>query len=386
MHFYGVHSYGRMIRDGIRTGAYARALRQCVTPGSVVLDIGTGVGVLALLACQLGARKVYAVDPNDVIQIAREMAAANGYTDRIEFVQDLSTKIILPERADVIVADLHGVLPMFEESLASLIDARRRLLAPGGRMIPERETMWAAVAEAPEAYNDLSIPWSDNPLGLDMRAAMRVVTNMWCKPKGGVRTEQLLVEPRCWAALDYQRVESPNVSGEVTWTASRTGTAHGFIVWFDSFLAGGVSFSNAPGAAEVIFGNAFFPWPEPVPVFRGDTISISIHADLVGEDYVWRWDTCVLGQGCPSLIRTRFKQSTFFGATLSPANLQKRVCHHTPVLKEDGQIDRFVLSLIDGDKSLEVIARQTAAQFPERFPVWHDALARVADLSEKYSK
>jgi|SRR5438105_12126415 len=82
-----------MVGDGVRSDAYARALRECIRPNSIVLDIGTGVGIWALLACQFGARRVYAIEPNDVIQVAREIAAANGYADRIEFIQDISTRI-----------------------------------------------------------------------------------------------------------------------------------------------------------------------------------------------------------------------------------------------------------------------------------------------------
>src|SRR6266571_1164439 len=113
---YDIYSYGRMIQDSIRTGAYAEALRRSISPNSVVLDLGTGVGIWALVACQLGARKVFAVDANDAIQVAREIAAVNGYTDKIEFIQNLSTRITLPEQADVIVTDMHGIVPMFEQN------------------------------------------------------------------------------------------------------------------------------------------------------------------------------------------------------------------------------------------------------------------------------
>ena len=79
--------------------AYAAALRRVVKPDSVVMDLGCGPGLFALLACKLGARRVYAVEPENVVGLAREAAAANGFADRIEFFEKFSTEIMLPEPA-----------------------------------------------------------------------------------------------------------------------------------------------------------------------------------------------------------------------------------------------------------------------------------------------
>src|SRR5881397_1050838 len=98
---YSIIGYGAMVADRVRTDAYCEALRQAVKPGAVVLDIGTGTGIFAFLASYFGARKVYAIEPSDAIQLAREIAAANCCQERIEFIQALSTKVDLPERADV---------------------------------------------------------------------------------------------------------------------------------------------------------------------------------------------------------------------------------------------------------------------------------------------
>jgi protein arginine N-methyltransferase 1 len=111
---YSLSPYGKMIADRERTEGYQQALRQAVTLESVVVDIGAGPGILALLACQLGARRVYAIDVSDSIQVGQELAATNGCADRIESIQALSTQITLPEPADVIVSDLHGALPLFQ--------------------------------------------------------------------------------------------------------------------------------------------------------------------------------------------------------------------------------------------------------------------------------
>src|ERR1043166_6115896 len=106
---YSVHFYGQMIADAPRMEAYAAALRRTVTRDSVVMDLGCGPGVFAMLACRLGARRVYAVEPENIIGLARETAAANGFADRVEFFDKLSTEITLAEPATVIVSDLRGV-------------------------------------------------------------------------------------------------------------------------------------------------------------------------------------------------------------------------------------------------------------------------------------
>src|SRR2546427_895260 len=190
---YSIIGYGAMVADRVRTDAYCEALRQAMKPGAVVLDIGTGAGIFALLACQFGARKVYAIEPSDAIQVAREIAAANGYRDRIEFIQKLSTKVELQERADVIVSDIRGVLPLFDHHLPSIIDARKRMLAPSGALIPKCDTLWVAVAEAPELYKRYTNPWQANVYDIDMASAQPVVTNTWTTGRG--MPEQLLVEP-----------------------------------------------------------------------------------------------------------------------------------------------------------------------------------------------
>ena len=71
-----------MIADRPRTAAFMQAMRATIRPGAVVMDIGTGPGIMAVLACELGAAKVYAIEPSEVIQLAREIAAANHCADR----------------------------------------------------------------------------------------------------------------------------------------------------------------------------------------------------------------------------------------------------------------------------------------------------------------
>lgn len=314
---YSLHFYGKMLADFSRMDAYAAALCHAIKPDSVVMDLGCGPGVFALLACKLGARRVYAVEPNNVVGLAREAAAANGFRDRVEFFEKLSTDISLPEPATIIVSDLRGVLPFFQQNIPSIIDARRRLLARDGVLISRRDILWATVVEAPEQYAELVNPWH-NQFDLDLSAGTRFITNTW--RKADIKAEQFLTEPVCWTTIDYFEVESPEARAEISWRAARNGTAHGFAAWFDSELIGNITFSNHPAALRMIYGQGFFPFSQPVEVSEGDRIELRLAAKFVEDDYVWRWDTDVTDQ---KTIKASFRQSTFYGVPLSTAQLRQ---------------------------------------------------------------
>jgi protein arginine N-methyltransferase 1 len=384
---YSIADYGEMIADTTRMSAFVTALRQTVRPGSVVLDLGSGTGIFALLACRFGARRVYAIEPDDAIQVAREIAAANNCADRIEFVQATSTEVALPERADVIVSDIGGMLPWFGRHIPAIVDARERFLAPDGVLIPQQDAAWAAVVEAPGLYERQSGPWRDNQYGLDMEAARRVVTNTWSR--GSVGPGQWLGEPTQWATLDYTTVTDPDVCSRIAWSIRRAGTGHGLAAGFDRILADGVRLAGAPRTGEAvassgIYGTVFFPWPEPVALAIGDVVTVELEARLVAEDYVWSWKTSVLDSGRTATEKAGFSQSTFLGAPLSPARLRKRAATYTPTLNDEGRMTRFVLESMGNGVALGEIAREVSARFPSRFPNPQDGLSFVADLSVKF--
>ena len=306
---YSLNGYGDMITDTVRMDAYVRALQRAVKPGSVVLNIGTGTGIFALLAARMGARRVYAIEPGDAINVAREIARANGCADSIEFIQALSTEVEPAERADVLVSDLRGVLPFCGGHFAAIADARRRWLAPGATIIPLGDTLWATCVEAPELHAGIARPWSENAFGIDMRAALNLVTNQWSR--AAVKPAQLLAAPVRLGAIDYASVQPAGFTSTVTATVARGGMGHGICAWFDATLAEGITFSNAPGAPELIYGKAFFPWPEPVALEAGDMVTMTLRADPVGGDYSFGWDARIEGAG--AMRKAQFRQSTFFG-------------------------------------------------------------------------
>ncbi len=379
---YDIAAYARMIAFEERTSAYARALETNIVPGAVVLDIGCGSGILSFLACRAGAAKVYAVEPDNIVQLARETAADNGFLDRIEFIQALSTEIDLPQRVDGIVTDIHGVTPVYGKSIISILDARDRLLKPDGWIIPRRETMLAALSCCPALHSSLIDTW-DTEYRFDFSKARLQATNGFSATR--LKMADMVVPPQPWAVLDYKQLHDHNVKGEMSWLVDRSVTAHGMCVWYDSETAEGAGFSNSPAArGEHVYRHAFFPWPEALELKAGDQVKIGLRADFVDSAYVWSWNTQVTNDS--GQAKARYRQSTFNSTQLPRERLGKRAHTFVPAPNKDWQIDRRVLELMDLNLTLDEIAKALRSEFPTRFKDWDAALTRAGDLSEKYSR
>src|SRR3954451_9968379 len=94
-----------MLADVERVDRYREAIHATVQPGDVVVDIGSGTGLLAYFACQAGARRVYAIEAGPVIALAREVCRDNGFEDRVVFIHEHSARASLSELADVLVTE-----------------------------------------------------------------------------------------------------------------------------------------------------------------------------------------------------------------------------------------------------------------------------------------
>jgi len=379
MHFYDLAAYGQMIHDRIRTSAHRHALARAIKPGDVVVDLGAGTGVFTLNACRLGAKQVHVIEPNPIIQVAREIVQANGFSDRVTFHQTVSFDVELPQPADVVVSDLHGVLPLKERAISTLIDARRRLLKPGGVLIPQQDTIWAALVEADEIYSaHYEGPWRRSNDGFNMEPARQRRVNT--ADGYYFKRRQLLSVPVRWATLDYRTVETASVDGTVAFEVVRPGLADGFILWFDSELMEGINFSNAPGKPKLVYGQLFFPMQEPVPVVSKQKVTVDVRANLIGDYYVWQWTTVT---NCPtgSDKSIRYHQSSFFNKVYNVQELDRRSDTYLPSLNREGQIHKCALDLMHRGQRLGQIAQTMSEEFPERFSTADEALAFIGDLS-----
>ena len=381
---YSVTAYGRMIEDQRRTGPFVDALRQAVRPGSVVLDIGTGTGIFAFLACRFGAERVYAVEADAAaLDMAKRCAASVPGSERITWLQGLTTRMDLPERADIVVGDLHGTLPFFKGNIESLMDARKRHLKPGGRMLPSRDHLFAVPAHAPHEYAHIEAPWQRNAYDVDLSAAVPMLVNTWSRARAEpARPEDLLAAPQPWGVVDYTSTDSAELDATLDWTIERGGLMHGLYAWFDGDLGEGFGYSNAPTLPELVYGRAFFPLERPVAVQPGDHVHTRLAARLFKGSHLFRWDTRI--SAADGSLRARYAQSTFKAQSTSISELRKAGADYVPALNEDGKVASAVLGAMTGGQRLQEIADALLARFPERYKAPSQALDEVSRLSQKY--
>lgn len=380
---YSVASYGRMIDCEPRMGVYAEALRRAVTPGCTVIDLGASFGAFALLACQYGAGRVIAIEPDPSIELLVPLARANGCADRITIIRDISTNYTPETKADVIVSDCRGTVPLFQRHIATLADARARLLKPGGTLLPMRDTLMIALVQAPERHRASQYPWHRNAYGLDLSAGARFAANTmdkaYLKPRALVSAAERL------AVLDYRTITEPNVDSSVTMVAGRAGRVDGILVWFEAEIAEGLGYSNAPGQPPLVYGQMFLPLEGSPRLAEGARIDLRFRGTLVDGEYIWSWDWQAFdraGQPRGPVVR----QSSFLAQVQSPKALATVSNQHTPVLNVAMLLDRDCLSLVGEGRTLDAIAKTLQKRHSEHLPTYKAALDHVAKCLGRYSK
>jgi protein arginine N-methyltransferase 1 len=378
---YSLDQFALMFADKIRMEAYSAAIARSVRPGDAVVDLGCGPGVFALLACKAGARRVYAIDMDGVVDFGRQLASANGFGDKILFLRGDSRQIHLPERVNVLVSDVRGVLPLHSNAIDTMEDARDRFLEKDGCLLPSRDTLFAAIVELPEHYGELTRAWRAVP-ELDLSSGLPLVLNTIYRHN--IKPQQVLSSSCPWHVLDYTKGAKIPAQARLELPITRTTIAHGIGIWFQTQLTGDIGYSTEPNSLETVYGHLFLPWLEPVSLREGEICSVDLRADLVGTDYIWRWETDIP----PSAERqqVRFVQSSFFGSLFPPSVLRKRAMGFVPVLNETGQAERWILQAMDGKRPLEDIAAEAARLFPHVFRRAEDAFHQAAEIAEKFSR
>ena len=371
-----------MLIDEVRTTSFLRAILGTVKPGDVVLDMGCGTGVLSYFACIAGAKRVYAVEHGSIIELAKAICRHNGFQERVIFLNDWSTNIDFPEPVDVIITETIGNLGFEEGILGWIIDAKKRFLTEGGRIIPRSIDMVLVPTENPE-YQDTINTWNQELYSLDFSPARPLAVNnlLWAE----WTPDLFLSEPALLVSIELAEVECADFSGEISFVAQRDGRIHGLGGWFNAELMPGQTVSNAPPNKAPSWDQTFFPLERPLQVSAGDRLCVEVQVRDNAEH--WDWQVTADGStkgGAFSPETTRFAHSSQAGNLKPPAN--QRSPDYMPVRTEEAEVDLLILQLMDGANPLSEIARRAATKFPAYFTSHDSALEYAFHLSVDYAR
>lgn len=283
-----------MLNDERRTSAFQAAIRRTVRSGDVVLDIGTGTGVLAVTAAKVGARHVYAVEATPMSNAARRLAEANGVAERVTVIEAHSFDVDLPERAQVLVSEIIGDDPLGEQILPTFVDARRRLLAEGARVIPSSLDIFALPVEVPvermRAFRFTLAQtevWSERyGLNFDSLAVTSAENDHLTHVNSyESRDWERLSEPVLLAKVDLVRPQERPMDRKMILRPTATGDISGALVYFTADLAPGIRLSLHPddAAPSNSWGNILYLFAAPIHVIRDEEVGLRYQYDGRGS-------------------------------------------------------------------------------------------------------
>lgn len=282
-----------MLLDSQRCEAYRNALNRIVRPGDVVLDLGAGTGLLSMLAVQAGARHVYAIEMSEIAGVAATLIETNGLGDRITLIPRKSTKARLPERCDLLVTETLSILGFDTENIVDYLqDARRRLLKPDARIIPEScKTLLMPIQS--DAFGVGRFPLQ--LYGVDW-AALRQA----CYSPKPIRLEASgqvwigLAEPAAgWPLIFKRDFRSPGPAA-FDFVITLEGRLDGFLGWFEATLCPGVTLSNSPRLPPTSWSQIYFPILQQPVVHPGQRLTLHIDPGLITGWPHWSYSVRVI--------------------------------------------------------------------------------------------
>ncbi len=284
-----------MLADRTRVDAYHRAINRHVHPGDTVLDLGTGSGILSFLAARRNPKKVWAVDHADVIDMARLVAERNAFHS-IEFVKIHSRDLRLPERVDVLIHEQIGVYVFDEGLVASVVDARDRLLKPSGRILPARFDVFLEPAKVRDEHR-VPFIWEQRVYDVDFsclrewaeRAPDGALASIWPQ-----HIDFHLCAPESVMTFDLRTVREDDLPHTLSFVrpVARSGRLDGLCLYFRARFDDEISLGNAPGDGTTSWQIPFLRVPMR-ECRLGEAIEFQLRMGDLVAPWTWRW-SCVV--------------------------------------------------------------------------------------------
>lgn len=248
-----------LLNDRVRTSRFLAGISEVVSSGDIVVDIGTGTGILAIAAARAGARHVYAIESGSIGETAEAVFEANGLADRITLLRGWSTQISLPERADVLVSEIIGNEPLEENVLVVTKDARKRLLKPEARLVPSKVQIFGLPVTIPRTELVERVLTAETLqnwhswYGIDFGPLLEVARDVFSE--FAINTHlasswKALSEPILLAGIDLKDNRRSWINNTITVTANASGQLDGLLVYFELEVGPTTRLSTHPAQAD----------------------------------------------------------------------------------------------------------------------------------------
>jgi len=266
-----------LIADRVRNAAFEAALRAVITKGvTTVADIGTGTGLLALMAVKLGAREVFLYEAAEVSGVAAKILKANGARN-CHLIPCHSTEMVDPPKVDVVVSETLGNYAFEEHIIETLSDAKKRFLKPDGVLIPRRLEQFVAPVVSGRIHDEFDA-WDATGFDLSVARTMSL-NNIYVRT---LAADELL-DAKVWDAINLGSDGKSSRKGEASWKLKSAATVYGFATWWSAELAPGIALSTAPDAPRTHWEQLYFPLLQPVALKAGETIGVNLRTRTSAE-------------------------------------------------------------------------------------------------------
>ena len=278
-----------MVMDEGRREAYLSVVSR-YAKGARVLDLGCGTGFFTLAALRAGARSVTAIDLLDPVQLLPSIVKLNGYEGRCEVYQGDIRELSLDSSFDLIISDMRGSTPFFQDHFDVLDYAKHNLLADNGCITPGTDKMMVALVSWESQYEKLCAPWKldNHDWSTVLKSALRTPFRVGDCPENCV-----MGSPVKWAEIDYVGSEiskQKHWGGQFDITVPTAGCGHGLMVWFETIVLDELSYSNAPDCGRMpTYGRQYFPFDRPYICEANSKQTITIQCHSTAAQWHWEW-------------------------------------------------------------------------------------------------
>ncbi len=300
-----------MLNDKLRMTAYRQAIFETVKPGDMVVDLGTGTGILSQWALEAGAARVYGIDLNTaILEQAQARMQRAGYAERFVPINRLSYEVVLPQRVDVLISEIIGNMADNEDFQPILQDAILRFLKPGGSTLPRSTSAYLVPVAAHRAHQNLrtgniaSLSPHYEIAQLYRHKSIRSPFNLYYDCILSKRLYLSLPQQACRyeGAWDQAATYSTNLSFNIDRQDLLTGFKAYFIAELTASTKLDISGDDIQnGETSDSWKHAYLPIEQPIDVRQGDRLSLNFSRQYppLGAVFrqVYRWQGRVERKG-----------------------------------------------------------------------------------------